>query len=126
MLLAFGVAVAGLLLLKFVTLLLGVVIVVIIALPPSASASALDRRGIPRGLGCDRGPIVASVPSSHMRCQLGQAREPEEVDHIWTCLTRATLRTTGPPPRTWTPRSLRRIWSAVLSTGPVSPAGGRC
>ena len=47
MLLAFGLAVAGLIFKQIVTLVLAVLIVVIIALPMSAFASLLQRVGIP-------------------------------------------------------------------------------
>ena len=50
-LLAFGLVVAGLIIEQIVTLVLAVLIVVIIALPLSAFASALQRLGIPRGSG---------------------------------------------------------------------------
>lgn len=57
-LLAFGLAVAGLIFKQIVTLVLAVLIVVIIALPLSAFASALQRIGIPRGVGAALGLLL--------------------------------------------------------------------
>ncbi len=57
-LLAFGLAVAGLIFKQIVTLVLAVLIVVIIALPLSAFASALQRIGIPRGIGATLGLLL--------------------------------------------------------------------
>lgn len=57
-LLAFGLAVAGLIFKQIVTLVLAVLIVVIIALPVSAFASALQRIGVPRGLGATLGLLL--------------------------------------------------------------------
>jgi predicted PurR-regulated permease PerM len=50
-LLAFGLAVGGLIFQQIITLVLGVLIVVIVALPLSAFAGALQRIGIPRAVG---------------------------------------------------------------------------
>jgi predicted PurR-regulated permease PerM len=50
-LLAFGLVVIGLVFKALVTLVLAVLIVVVMALPLSAFADALHRRGLPRGLG---------------------------------------------------------------------------
>jgi predicted PurR-regulated permease PerM len=50
-LLAFGLVVAGLVFTELATLLLGVTIVVIIALPLDAAATRMQRRGIPRFIG---------------------------------------------------------------------------
>lgn len=50
-LLAFGLVVAGLVFRQLATLVLGVMVVVIIALPLSAAATALERRGVPRVIG---------------------------------------------------------------------------
>jgi predicted PurR-regulated permease PerM len=49
--LAFGLVVAGLVFRQLVTLVLGVIVVVIIALPLAAAATALERRGVPRFIG---------------------------------------------------------------------------
>lgn len=57
-LLAFGLAVAGLIFKQIVTLVLAVLIVVIIALPLSAFASLLQRVGIPRGVGAVLGLLL--------------------------------------------------------------------
>lgn len=57
-LLAFGLVVAGLIIEQIVTLVLAVLIVVIIALPLSAFASALQRLGIPRGVGATLGLLL--------------------------------------------------------------------
>lgn len=57
-LLAFGLAVAGLIFEQIITLVLGVLIVVIIALPLSAFASALQRVGIPRAIGATLGLLL--------------------------------------------------------------------
>jgi len=57
-LLAFGLAVAGLIFKQIVTLVLAVLIVVIIAVPLSAFASALQRIGIPRGVGAALGLLL--------------------------------------------------------------------
>jgi predicted PurR-regulated permease PerM len=57
-LLAFGLVVAGLIFRQLVTLVLAVLIVVIIALPLSAFASALQRRGIPREIGAPLGLLL--------------------------------------------------------------------
>jgi predicted PurR-regulated permease PerM len=57
-LLAFGLAVAGLIFKQIITLVLAVLIVVIIALPLSAFASALQRLGIPRGVGASLGLLL--------------------------------------------------------------------
>ncbi|MDQ2897583.1 MAG: AI-2E family transporter [Actinomycetota bacterium] len=57
-LLAFGLAVAGLIFKQIVTLVLAVLIVVIIALPLSAFASALQRIGVPRGIGATLGLLL--------------------------------------------------------------------
>jgi predicted PurR-regulated permease PerM len=57
-LLAFGLAVAGLIFKQIVTLVLAVLIVVIIALPVSAFASALQRIGVPRGIGATLGLLL--------------------------------------------------------------------
>jgi predicted PurR-regulated permease PerM len=57
-LLAFGLVVAGLIIQQIVTLVLAVLIVVIIALPLSAFASALQRLGIPRGVGATLGLLL--------------------------------------------------------------------
>ena len=57
-LLAFGLAVAGLIFEQIITLVLGVLIVVIIALPLSAFASALQRVGIPRAIGATLGMLL--------------------------------------------------------------------
>ncbi|MFL5859242.1 MAG: AI-2E family transporter [Solirubrobacteraceae bacterium] len=58
-LLAFGLAAAGLIFEQIVTLLLGVLIVVIIALPLSAWTDALRRIGIPRAVGAPLGLLLA-------------------------------------------------------------------
>jgi predicted PurR-regulated permease PerM len=50
-LLAFGLAAAGLIIQQIITLVLAVLIVVVLALPLSAFTSALQRIGIPRGIG---------------------------------------------------------------------------
>jgi predicted PurR-regulated permease PerM len=50
-LLAFGLAAAGLIFTQIITLVLTVLIVVIVALPLSAFVSALQRIGVPRGIG---------------------------------------------------------------------------
>jgi len=57
-LLAFGLAVAGLIFKQIVTLVLAVLVVVIIALPLSAFASALQRIGVPRGIGATLGLLL--------------------------------------------------------------------
>jgi predicted PurR-regulated permease PerM len=57
-LLAFGLAVAGLIFKQVVTLVLAVLIVVIMALPLSAFTSALQRIGIPRGIGAVLGLLL--------------------------------------------------------------------
>jgi predicted PurR-regulated permease PerM len=57
-LLAFGLAVAGLIFKQIATLLLAVLIVVVIALPLSAFASLLQRIGIPRGIGAALGLLL--------------------------------------------------------------------
>jgi predicted PurR-regulated permease PerM len=57
-LLAFGLVVAGLVFAQLATLVLVVLIVVIIALPLSAFASALERRGVPRGIGATLGLVL--------------------------------------------------------------------
>ncbi len=57
-LLAFSLAVAGLIFEKLVTLVLAVLIVVVIALPLSAFASALQRLGIPRTIGAVLGLLL--------------------------------------------------------------------
>ena len=57
-LLAFGLAVAGLIFNQITTLILAVLIVVIIALPLSAFASLLQRIGIPRGIGAAVGLLL--------------------------------------------------------------------
>ncbi len=57
-LLAFGLAVAGLIFKQIVTLVLAVLIVVIIALPLSTFASTLQRIGIPRGIGATLGLLL--------------------------------------------------------------------
>ncbi|MDQ6729342.1 MAG: AI-2E family transporter [Actinomycetota bacterium] len=57
-LLAFGLAVAGLIFEQIATLILAVLIVVIIALPLSAFASLLQRIGIPRGIGASLGLLL--------------------------------------------------------------------
>jgi len=57
-LLAFGLAVAGLIFKQIATLILAVLIVVIIALPLSAFASLLQRIGIPRGIGAALGLLL--------------------------------------------------------------------
>jgi predicted PurR-regulated permease PerM len=57
-LLAFGLAVAGLIFKQIVTLVLGVLIVVIVAIPLSAFASALQRVGVPRGVGAPLGLLL--------------------------------------------------------------------
>ncbi len=57
-LLAFGLAVAGLIFKQIATLILAVLIVVIIALPLSAFASLLQRIGIPRGIGASLGLLL--------------------------------------------------------------------
>jgi predicted PurR-regulated permease PerM len=57
-LLAFGLAVAGLIFKQIVTLVLAVLIVVIIALPLSAFASLLQRVGIPRAIGAVLGLLL--------------------------------------------------------------------
>jgi predicted PurR-regulated permease PerM len=54
-LLAFGLVVTGLVFRELVTLVLGVIVVVIIALPLSAATTALQRRGVPRFIGA---PLV--------------------------------------------------------------------
>jgi predicted PurR-regulated permease PerM len=57
-LLAFGLAVAGLIFEQIVSLVLAVLIVVVIALPLSAFASALQRVGIPRAIGAVLGLLL--------------------------------------------------------------------
>lgn len=57
-LLAFGLAVMGLIFRQITTLILAVLIVVIIALPLSAFASLLQRIGIPRGIGAALGLLL--------------------------------------------------------------------
>ncbi len=57
-LLAFGLVVAGLIFQQLVSLVLAVLIVIVIALPLSAFASALSRRGVPRGLGAVIGLLL--------------------------------------------------------------------
>jgi predicted PurR-regulated permease PerM len=57
-LLAFGLAAAGLIFTQIITLVLTVLIVVIIALPLSAFASALQRIGIPKGVGAVLGLLL--------------------------------------------------------------------
>ncbi len=57
-LLAFGLVVAGLIFEQLVTLILAVLIVVVIALPLSAFADALQRLGIPRGIGAVLGLLL--------------------------------------------------------------------
>ncbi|MHB8660010.1 MAG: AI-2E family transporter [Solirubrobacteraceae bacterium] len=57
-LLAFGLAVAGLIFKQIITLILAGLIVVIIALPLSALASLLQRVGIPRGVGAVLGLLL--------------------------------------------------------------------
>ncbi len=57
-LLAFGLAVAGLIFKQIITLILAVLIVVIIALPLSAFASLLQRVGIPRAIGAVLGLLL--------------------------------------------------------------------
>ncbi len=50
-LLAFGLVVAGLIFAQLVTLILAILIVVIVSLPMSATATALQRVGVPRAIG---------------------------------------------------------------------------
>lgn len=50
-LLAFGLVVAGLIFAQLITLILAILIVVIISLPMSATATALQRVGVPRAIG---------------------------------------------------------------------------
>lgn len=57
-LLAFALVIAGLLFKQLVTLILGVLIVVIIALPISAFANLLQRGGVPRPLGAVLGLLI--------------------------------------------------------------------
>jgi predicted PurR-regulated permease PerM len=57
-LLAFGLAAAGLIFKQIITLVLGVLIVVVFALPLSAFTSALQRIGIPRGIGAVLGLLL--------------------------------------------------------------------
>jgi predicted PurR-regulated permease PerM len=57
-LLAFGLVVAGLIFEQLVTLILAVLIVVVIALPLSAFADALQRLGIPRAIGAVLGLLL--------------------------------------------------------------------
>jgi predicted PurR-regulated permease PerM len=57
-LLAFGLVVAGLIFEQLVTLVLAVLIVVVIALPLSAFADALQRLGIPRAIGAVLGLLL--------------------------------------------------------------------
>ena len=57
-LLAFGLAVMGLIFRQITTLILAMLIVVIIALPLSALASLLQRIGIPRGIGAALGLLL--------------------------------------------------------------------
>jgi predicted PurR-regulated permease PerM len=57
-LLAFGLAVAGLIFEQIVTLILAILIVVIISLPLSAFASVLQRIGIPRAIGAVLGLLL--------------------------------------------------------------------
>jgi predicted PurR-regulated permease PerM len=57
-LLAFGLAVAGLIVKQIITLVLAVLIVVIIALPLSAFATRLQRVGIPRAVGAVLGLLL--------------------------------------------------------------------
>jgi predicted PurR-regulated permease PerM len=57
-LLAFGLVVVGLIFKQLITLVLAVLIVVVISLPLSAFASALQRVGIPRGIGATLGLVL--------------------------------------------------------------------
>lgn len=57
-LLAFGLVVAGLIFQQLVSLVLAVLIVIVIALPLSAFANGLARRGVPRGLGAVIGLLL--------------------------------------------------------------------
>ncbi len=57
-LLAFGLVVAGLIFQQIITLVLGVLIVVVIALPLSAFANQLQRIGIPRAVGAVLGLLL--------------------------------------------------------------------
>ncbi len=58
-LLAFGLVVAGLIFRQLVSLLLAVLIVIVIAVPLSALADLLQRRGVPRAIGAPLGLLVA-------------------------------------------------------------------
>lgn len=60
-LLAFGLIVVGLIFEQLATILLGVLVVVIIAVPLSSFASMLQRRGIPRSVGAPLGLLLALV-----------------------------------------------------------------
>ncbi len=57
-LLAFALIVAGLIFQALMTLVLAVLIVIILALPLSAFASALERYGVPRGIGATLGLLI--------------------------------------------------------------------
>jgi predicted PurR-regulated permease PerM len=99
-LLAFGLVVAGLIFEQLVTLILAVLIVIVIALPLSAFADALQRVGIPRaigavlglllGLGAVAGLVVLIVPVfSHEVNQFAKSL-PTIVDEVRHRLGRLT------------------------------------
>ncbi len=60
-LLAFGLVVTGLIVQQLVSLVLAVLIVIVIALPLSAFASALSRRGLPRAVGAVLGLLLGAI-----------------------------------------------------------------
>lgn len=99
-LLAFGLVVAGLIFAQLVTLILAILIVVIISLPMSATATALQRVGVPRaigavfallvGLGALAGLIYLVVPAfSHEINQFVKSL-PSIVDELRRRLGRLT------------------------------------
>ena len=105
-LLAFGLAVGGLIFEQIITLVLAMLIVVVIALPLSAFASALQRVGIPRaigavlglllGLGALGGLVALIVPTfSHEINQFVNSL-PNIVDALRHRLGRLTRHIAGP------------------------------
>jgi predicted PurR-regulated permease PerM len=99
-LLAFGLVVAGLIFEQLVTLVLAVLIVVVIALPLSAFADALQRLGIPRaigavlglllGLGALAGLVVLIVPVFNHEINQFSNSLPTIVDQLRHRLGRLT------------------------------------
>jgi predicted PurR-regulated permease PerM len=104
-LLAFGLVVAGLIFRALATLILGVLIVIVIALPLAAFTSMLERRGIPRAvsaplglllvLGALGGLIAAIVPVFTHEVNQFVNSLPSTVDSLGHRLGRLTGGNTG-------------------------------